>query len=270
MSEEENKNQKTAAILIIGNEILSGRTLDTNTHYIAEKLVLHGIETMEVRVVPDVIETVVDSVNELRERFDFVFTTGGIGPTHDDITSEAIAKAFGVELEDNEQAYATLEEHYGVGHVTEAQAIMARVPKGAELIPNLISGAPGFVKGNVYTMAGVPRIMHAMLDFVLDRVQGGPPVLSNAVACDLKESDVAKELSLLQDSFPDVMVGSYPHYRGGALGLSIVLRSVDRDRLDEATQGAIDLIHRNGSKPTAVSVRNGTEELEDSTETSVE
>ncbi len=261
MSEEENKNPKTAAILIIGNEILSGRTLDTNTSYIAEKLVAHGVETMEVRVLPDNIEKLASAINELRGEVDYIFTTGGIGPTHDDITAEGVAKAFGVELKHDDEAFSTLEEHYGTGKVTDSRAVMALVPEGASLIPNLVSGAPGFVMGNVYTMAGVPRIMQAMLDFVLDRIQGGTPLLSNAVACDLTESLVARELAVLQDIYPKVAIGSYPHYRGGSLGLSLVLRSVRRDDLEKATDSVIALIRSKGSEPKAISLRNGKEEI---------
>ncbi|NCC22642.1 MAG: competence/damage-inducible protein A [Alphaproteobacteria bacterium] len=251
----------TAAILIIGNEILSGRTTDTNTSWIAEKLVERGTILREVRVIPDEEDAVVAAINELRARVDYLFTTGGIGPTHDDITAACVGRAFDVELVPNEEAYQMLADYYGPENVNEARMKMAMIPKGAKLIPNPISGAPGFAIENVFVMAGVPRIMQVMFVNVLSMLKMGAPVLSNTVACSLQESVVAAQLGALQDSWPDIEIGSYPHYRGGVLGLSIVLRSIHNDRLNAATRELLKIIREQGGEPRAVSIRSTGEEL---------
>lgn len=245
----------TAALVIIGNEILSGRTQDINTSWVAEKLVSMGIILSEVRIVPDEEDRIVQTVNDLRAGTGYVFTTGGIGPTHDDITAQSIAKAFGVPLELHPQGYQALIEHYGSEEVISApRRKMAMLPQGAELIANPVSGAPGFRIGNVFVMAGVPRVMQAMFDSVIDTLTPGLPVLSNTVTCSLLESEIAEDLAALQNEFPDVQIGSYPHYRGGTLGLSLVMRSTDKDMLDLATKGAIALIRRLGGKTHALSI----------------
>jgi len=243
------------ALVIIGNEILAGRTQDTNTPWIAERLTDHGILLGEVRVVPDQEDVIIEAVNALRQKYDYVFTTGGIGPTHDDITAESIAKAFGVELVRNEQAYNMLEEHYGSGEMTPPRIKMSMIPQGAKLIPNPVTAAPGFVLENVYVMAGVPRIMQAMLDHILGMIDAGKPILSNTVACSLQESTIATELAALQDKYPAIEMGSYPHYRGGVLGLSIVLRGTDADNLEQATRELLALIKYHGDEPRALSIR---------------
>ncbi len=247
----------TAAILIIGNEILSGRTQDLNTAWIAEKLSEQGIALNEVRIIPDIEDDIVRTVNELRPKFDYVFTTGGIGPTHDDITAESIAKAFGTELELNPEAYKALVTHYGSeGDVTPPRKKMALIPKGARLISNPVSGAPGFQVQNVFVMAGVPRIMRAMLDEVLARLKKGPPILSNTVACALTESLVAEDLAAIQAKYPSVTVGSYPHFRGGLLGLSLVVRSTDDKNAHLATHEIIEMVTRlGGEPPSAISIQ---------------
>jgi molybdenum cofactor synthesis domain-containing protein len=223
-----------AALVIIGNEILSGRTLDKNTQHIAEKVGEKGIRLSEVRIVPDVMEKVVEAVNALRGEYDYVFTTGGIGPTHDDITVDCIAAAFGVPVEVHAEAYARLLKHYGEAEFTEARQRMARGPAGAALIDNPVSTAPGFVIGNVYVMAGVPRIMQAMLENVLINLTGGAQMVSVTLTCSMPESAVSGALGDVQAQFADVDIGSYPFFHSGNVGVSVVLRGTDEARLDEA------------------------------------
>lgn len=233
----------TAALIIIGDEILSGRTHDKNIPYTAEKLGDAGVRLMEVRVIPDDGQKIIDTVNELRESHDYVMTTGGIGPTHDDITAENIAKAFGVELELNDAAYADLLAYYkDESLITESRKKMAMIPKGAVLIDNPVSGAPGINIGNVYVMAGVPRIMQSMLDAIIPTLKGGKPVESRSVSADLAESYIADGLSDIQDRFPMLGIGSYPKYQNGKFGTTLVLRGIDEDALDKATQEVVDLV----------------------------
>ena len=245
----------SGAILIIGNEILSGRTQDTNTHWMAARLTAKGIVLGEVRVVPHDHEVIVAAVDELRLRFHYVFTTGGIGPTHDDITAEAVADAFGVQLVMNEEACRAMEIHYGKDNMSDARLKMAMIPEGAALIPNSVSAAPGFIMENVYVMAGVPRIMQAMMDYVLSHIPGGKPVLSNTVSCRLLESAIAEDLTKLQEKYEGIQIGSYPHYRGGEAGLSLVLRGTDPRTLEQATEGVLRLVRSHGDEPRAMSIR---------------
>jgi molybdenum cofactor synthesis domain-containing protein len=262
MSENTEKNTEketyTGALIIIGNEILAGRTQDTNTPWIAERLTEYGIVLSEVRVIPDSEDDIVRTVNDLRSRYDYIFSTGGIGPTHDDITAECVAKAFGTTLERNEEAFQLLEEHYGLEELTPPRAKMSMIPKGAKLIPNPVTAAPGFIMGNVHVMAGVPRIMQAMMDHILSEIVAGKPILSNTVACNLAESALAEELETLQETYPQIQIGSYPHYRGGVLGLSLVMRGTDVDALEKATNELVDIIIAHGDEPRAVSVRSST------------
>jgi molybdenum cofactor synthesis domain-containing protein len=244
-----------AALIIIGNEILSGRTHDTNTPWIAERLTRYGILLAEVRVIPDIEDVIINTVRDVKGRFDYVFTTGGIGPTHDDITSESMAKAFGKSWDRNPQAYQMLVDYYGAEQVTPARAKMAMIPATATLIPNPVTGAPGFGIENVFVMAGVPRIMQAMFDHVIGQIKIGAPVLSSTVTCGLHESLIADDLGKLQKEFPDVDVGSYPHYRGGILGLSLVVRATDQALLETVTNRMIALIRQYGGEPRAVSMK---------------
>lgn len=246
-----------AALVIIGNEILSGRTQDKNTHWIAEKVTQHGIALVEVRVVPDVEDKIIEAVNAMRSEVDYVFTTGGIGPTHDDITAECVAKAIGVELEKNEDAYQALLDYYGSEEeVTLARAKMSMLPQGAALIPNPVSGAPGFIAENVYVMAGVPRIMHAMFDHVLaEHLEKGKIVLSNTLMCSLPESSLAERLAQMQEQYESVEIGSYPHFRDGVAGVSIVLRSTDEVQLKASTKAVVSLIEESGETPQAMSLQ---------------
>lgn len=246
----------TASVLIIGNEILSGRTQDSNAMWIATKLAEHGIQLTEIRIVPDAEETIVEAVNEMRHKVGYLFTTGGIGPTHDDITSESMAKAFGVAYELNTEARAILLSYYkSEEELTPARLSMAHIPRGAKLIENPVSGAPGFQIDNVYVMAGVPRIMQAMLEGVLPSMQSGTPILSNTVTCNLPESKIAETLGNIQKQYEMVDIGSYPHYRAGEMGLSFVLRATDNDNLHNATRDVVDMVRSFGSEPIALSVK---------------
>ena len=240
----------TAAVLIIGNEILSGRTKDANLPHIAEKLAGIGIRLREARVVPDLEEEIIAALDALRGRYGHVFTTGGIGPTHDDITSACVAKAFGVPLERNAEAVARLERHYGdPSKLNEARLRMANIPAGATLIDNPISAAPGFRIGNVYVMAGVPNIMQAMLYGILPQLEGGPELHARTVACALAEGQIAADLGALQDRYPDLEIGSYPYFRNGFFGVSLVLRGTDEARVAAATEELAGIVLRLGGTP---------------------
>lgn len=224
----------TAAVLVIGDEILSGRTKDTNSGYIADYMTAIGIRLREVRVVGDEEDVIVEALNALRSRYTYVFTTGGIGPTHDDITADAVAKAFGVKLEHHPQAVALLREYIGADRLNEARMRMARIPEGGELVDNPISKAPGFMIGNVVVMAGIPRIMHVMLDAVAPRLKTGRRILTRAFRVEHPEGDVALVLNKVQEACADVQMGSYPFYDKGSLGTHVVLRTPDEARLEAA------------------------------------
>lgn len=247
------KNKPKTALLIIGNEILSGRTADANTRYIGEKMSLHGVPLSEVRVVPDERGRIIDALNALREIYDFVFTTGGLGPTHDDITASCVAEAFGDEYGLHEEACRILEAHYGKEEFTDSRKKMAMMPLSASLIPNPVSGAPGFVMGNVFVMAGIPRIMQAMFDHVLSVIAPGDPVLSNTIGCNLPESMIAEDLARVQEAHPDVDIGSYPHFRTGSAGVNIVLRSPNTDALKVATSAVLAFVSHYEDEPRTMS-----------------
>jgi molybdenum cofactor synthesis domain-containing protein len=225
----------TAGLLVIGDEILSGRTKDLNIGAIAERCTALGIDLREVRVVPDVEDEIVAALNALRTRYDHVFTTGGIGPTHDDITADAIAKAFGVAIGVDPRAVAMLKERIAESDLNEARLRMARIPEGAELIENSVSKAPGFSIGNVHVMAGVPAIMRAMFDALAPRLATGTRMESRSIAAGLKEGDIGTPLGAIQRDFPDVAIGSYPSFdeRTG-FATTLVLRSRNPARLDAA------------------------------------
>ena len=223
----------TAALAVIGDEILSGRTQDKNIAQIALWLNLQGIRLREVRVVPDVEGAIVEAVNQLRARNDYLFTTGGIGPTHDDITVDAVAKALGVDVVVHPKARAVLESYYETrGGITEARLRMARVPEGATLIENRMSGAPGIRHGNVLIMAGVPHITAMMLDALSGKLEGGAPLLSATLGCWVAESEVADLLRTTEKAHQGCQIGSYPFFREGRVGANFVVRSTDRDVLD--------------------------------------
>jgi len=232
----------TACILIIGNEILSGRVQDANVAFLAKELNEVGVRLKEVRVIPDESNTIVVTVNEVRRAFDYVFTTGGIGPTHDDITAQCIAEAFAVKLILHPEAKRLLEGHYPPGAVNEARMRMAYVPDGAVLLPNPISRAPGFQMGNVYVMAGVPQIMQATFNELRHRLKGGAKMLSRSVSCSLGEGVLAKGLGELQTRYNDLEIGSYPYFRRADFGVTLVIRGTDRPRLLAATEEVKALI----------------------------
>jgi molybdenum cofactor synthesis domain-containing protein len=222
----------TAALIIIGEEILSGRTRDENISHIARYLTDIGIALQEVRVVRDVEAEIVAAVNELRARYTYVLTTGGIGPTHDDVTTDAVAKAFGVGVEIDPRAVEAMRRGYSELELTPARLRMARIPDGADLVDNPVSRAPGFMLGNVIVMAGIPRIMQVMLDAVAPRLKKGRPMLSRSVRIDAPEGDVAPGLARVQAAHAGVQIGSYPFFEKGRLGTYVVLRSVDAAELD--------------------------------------
>ena len=241
----------TACLLVIGNEVLSGRTRDANVQFLATRLGEIGIPLREVRVIPDVRATIIATLNEVRAKFDHVFTTGGIGPTHDDITSECVAAAFGVPWEAQPEAWARLERHYPPGEFNAARQRMATMPRGATLIDNAISIAPGFTIGNVHVMAGVPRIMQSMFEALAPRLQGGPPILSRSVhAHGVVEGAIAEGLSAIQQSYADLDLGSYPYYRqGGGGGVAVVAKGTDLAAIEAAVQEVFALMQKCGGAP---------------------
>ena len=243
----------TAALIIIGNEILSGRTKDKNMGYIADRLTELGIRMMEVRVVADIPADIVEAVNALRARYDYVFTTGGIGPTHDDITADCIAQAFGVGISEHPEAVKLLSARYkNPADFTEARRRMTRVPHGGVLVENPVSTAPGFRVENVYTFAGIPAVMQAMFESIAHELAGGDPLLSRAVSAYLPEGVIATPLKTIEDDHPGIEAGSYPFQRDGRFGATLVLRSTDKDLLDRATDALKAVITDLGGEPMEV------------------
>jgi len=235
----------TAAVLVIGDEILSGRTKDKNIGYIADFLTALGIDLREVRVVPDVEEEIVGALNALRQKFTYVFTTGGIGPTHDDITADCVAAAFGVALEFHPEAVAILKERLAKngGELNEARMRMTRIPHGAGLVRNKVSGAPGFWIGNVIVMAGIPAVMQGMLDEVAPKLKTGAKLLSETIRADAKEGDVGTELGVIAKANPETIIGSYPFF-DDKLGpnTNIVVRSRDPQKLAAAKAAVEEML----------------------------
>ena len=239
----------TACLIIIGNEILSGRTQDKNLAYIAVKLNGAGVRLTQVRVIPDVADTIIATLNECRTQFDYVFTTGGIGPTHDDITSECVAAAFGVKLIRHPQAVVALTEHYQErGDLNEARLKMADVPQGATLVPNPVSAAPGYQIGNVYVMAGVPSIMQAMLSHILPQLKGSAPMVSANLTTNIPEGTLADGLTEIQNRYKDIEIGSYPKFSNGELSTTLVFSSVDAARNEAALRETENLIANLGGR----------------------
>ena len=237
------KNKKVnAAILIIGNEILSGRTQDTNTSTIALWLNSIGVKVQEVRVIPDIEKTIIETVNILRKLNDYVFTTGGIGPTHDDITAESISKSFELDYEIHEGAFKILETYYKPGEFNEGRQKMVWMPKGAKLILNPTSGAPGFSVENVFCLPGVPSILKSMLGGLKNEIAGGKPILSHTISLRTVESEIAKSLTNVQDNNKDVEIGSYPFFQAGKLGVSIVIRSEDQSKIDSCNKQILEFV----------------------------
>ena len=237
-----NKKEIIAGIIIIGNEVLSGRTKDINTSTISTWLNSLGIEVKEVRVIPDDAKTIIDTVNELRKKFNYIFTTGGIGPTHDDITAESISNAFNLEYGFHKEAFSILESYYKPGEFTEGRQKMAKMPTTAKLIINPSSGAPGFYVENVFCLPGVPSILKSMLGGLNNILVGGDLVLSKTLNLRTVESEIAKSLTDIQNKNKEVEIGSYPFFRAGKLGVSIVLRSTDQDKIDECNDQILKFV----------------------------
>ena len=225
-----------AAIIIIGNEILSGRTQDVNVVHLSKWLNELGVKVEEVRVIPDIENSIVNTVNELRKKFKYIFTTGGIGPTHDDITSRSIAKAFNVSYGYNKDAYETLEKYYKPGEFNDGRKKMAKMPDKASLIYNPSSGAPGFVVENVYCLPGVPSILKSMVDGLKNKISGGKKILSKTISVITVESEIAKPLEDIQNKFKNIEIGSYPFFKSGKIGVSIVIRSTEKNQIKECVR----------------------------------
>lgn len=249
--------QVTAAVLLIGDEVLSGRTQDKNLQQVAQFLAPLGVNVVECRVVPDIETEIVDAVNTLREKVDYLFTTGGIGPTHDDITADSIARAFGVGIDVRADALEIIEHWYEKTGtpLTETRKRMARIPDGASLIENPVTGAPGFQTGNVFTLAGVPKIARGMLEDIAHRIEGGAVTRSRSVKGEgLREGDIAVQLGELQAEYPDVSIGSYPYFlelQDGKLrrGTQLVVRATDDAKLDEVITKISALVAALGHEP---------------------
>ncbi len=238
------KNIKVnAAILIIGNEILSGRTQDTNTSTLATWLNSIGVKVKEVRVVPDEEKIIVDTLNLLRKNYNYVFTTGGIGPTHDDITAESVSKAFNLNYEIHKEAFKILESYYKPGEFNEGRQKMVKMPKDAELILNPTSGAPGFNVENVFCLPGVPSILKSMLGGLKNKIVGGEPILSHTISLKTVESEIANSLTKVQQENKDVEIGSYPFFHAGKLGVSIVLRSENQNRINDCNSQILKFVN---------------------------
>ena len=239
------KNTKViAAILIIGNEILSGRTQDTNTSTLAIWFNSIGVKVGEVRVIPDIEKTIIDTVNLLRTTYDYVFTTGGIGPTHDDITAESISKVFGLKYEMHKEAYKILEAYYKPGDFNDGRQKMVWMPENANLILNPTSGAPGFNVENVFCLPGVPSILKSMLGGLTNSIVGGEPILSHTISLRTIESEIAKALTGVQNNNQDVEIGSYPFFQAGKLGVSIVIRSEDQSKIDNCSSQILKFVNK--------------------------
>jgi len=237
------KAKVNASILIIGNEILSGRTQDTNTSTIATWLNSIGVSVAEVRVIPDVEEKIVETLNFLRSTYDYVFTTGGIGPTHDDITAESVSKAFGIKYEAHKEAFKILEDYYEPGKFNEGRQKMAWMPENAKLILNPTSGAPGFNVENVFSLPGVPSILKSMLGSLTNSIVGGEPIKSLTISLRTVESEIAKSLTSVQNNNQDVEIGSYPFFHAGKLGVSIVIRSEDQSKINICKSQILEFIN---------------------------
>ena len=239
------KNTKVnAAILIIGNEILSGRTQDTNTGTIALWLNSIGVKVNEVRVIQDIEDTIIYTVNHLRKDNDYVFTTGGIGPTHDDITAQSISKAFKLEYEIHKEAFKILEAYYKIGEFNEGRQKMVWMPKNANLILNPTSGAPGFSVENAFCLPGVPSILKSMLGGLTNSIVGGEPILSLTISLRTVESEIANSLTKVQNNNKDVEIGSYPFFQAGKLGVSIVIRSENQSKIDNCNSQILEFVNK--------------------------
>jgi molybdenum cofactor synthesis domain-containing protein len=237
------KTKVNAAILIIGNEILSGRTQDTNTSTLAIWLNSIGVKVEEVRVIPDIEQTIIDTLNFFRSTYNYVFTTGGIGPTHDDITAQSVSKTFGIKYEIHKEAFKMLESYYKPGEFNEGRQKMSWMPENANLIYNPTSGAPGFSVENVFCLPGVPSILKSMLGGLTNSIVGGKPIKSHTISLRTVESEIANSLTKVQNDNKDVEIGSYPFFHAGKLGVSIVIRSEDQTKIDVCNSQILNFIN---------------------------
>ena len=245
-----NKDNKkmNAIIILIGNEILSGRTQDVNAAFLSRWLNELGVKVEEVRVIEDAQEVIVNCINEVRKKFKYVFTTGGIGPTHDDITSQSIAKAFNLSYDYNKEAYDILEKYYKPGAFNDGRKKMAKMPDKASLIYNPSSGAPGFIVENIYCLPGVPSILKSMVDGLKNRIKGGKKILSETISVNTVESEIAKPLEDVQNNFSNVEIGSYPFFRLGKVGVSIVMRSTEKNQIKDCAKQIQNFIQQKNIK----------------------
>lgn len=237
MKNNNKKSLSSACILVIGDEVLSGRTEDKNINFIAKRCDNIGVSVNEVRIIPDDKETIKNTVLECYKKFDYIFTTGGIGPTHDDITTESIASAFNLDVEINPEALKRLKDHYKKSNVelNDARIKMAKIPKGAKLIDNPVSSAPGFIVENIYVLPGVPKILQAMFKNLEDEIKGITNMVSKNIIVYSPEGEIADFLESIQNEFADISIGSYPYFRPPDVGTNIVLRSIDKNLINEAT-----------------------------------
>ena len=240
----EKKIQVNATIIIIGNEILSGRTQDTNTGSISLWLNSLGVKVEEVRIIPDIEELIVTTINKTKKKYNYVFTTGGIGPTHDDITAESISKAFGLKYEIHKEAFKILENYYNPGEFNKSRQKMAWMPSNAKLILNPASGAPGFIVENVFCLPGVPSILKSMLGGLKNKISGGKPILSHTISLSTVESEIAEPLKNVQNNNKEVEIGSYPFFKAGKLGVAIVIRSIDKSKIDNCNSQILEFINK--------------------------
>ena len=238
------KEKVNAAIVIIGNEILSGRTQDVNVTTISKWLNELGVKLEEVRVIPDIENSIIKTVNELRKKFKYIFTTGGIGPTHDDITSKSVAKAFNLPYGYHNEAYAILEKYYGKNKFNIGRKKMAMMPIKASLILNPSSGAPGFIVDNVFCLPGVPSILKSMLGGLINKIKGGKKILSKTISAQTVESEIAITLEKVQQKFKKVEIGSYPFFRLGKIGVSMVIRSIDKKKIDDCHKEIVSFLKK--------------------------
>tara|TARA_B100000427_G_C15511764_1_gene596541 strand:+ start:1515 stop:2276 length:762 start_codon:yes stop_codon:yes gene_type:complete len=237
MKNNNKKSLSSACILVIGDEVLSGRTEDKNINFIAKRCDNIGVSVNEVRIIPDNKETIKNTVLECYKKFDYIFTTGGIGPTHDDITTECIASAFNLDVEINPEALKRLKDHYKKSNVelNDARIKMAKIPKGAKLIDNPVSSAPGFIVENIYVLPGVPKILQAMFKNLEDEIKGITNMVSKNIIVYSPEGEIADFLESIQNEFADISIGSYPYFRPPEVGTNIVLRSINKNLINEAT-----------------------------------
>ena len=231
-----------AAIIVIGNEILSGRTQDQNVSFLAKWLNELGVRVEEVRIIEDKEKDIINCINELKDKFKYIFTTGGIGPTHDDITAQSIAKAFNLSYGFHNEAYKILEKYYKPGEFNEGRKKMAKTPDQASLIYNPSSGAPGFIVENVFSLPGVPSILESMLGGLKDKISGGNPIISYTIKLRTVESEIAKALEKVQNDNKNVEIGSYPFFKSGKIGVSIVLRSEEQKKIDKCNHEILKFV----------------------------